>query len=207
MSKDLILNRKNIPDTVNSPSAAILQQGQKNMFIQHADKININVTPGPIPTILPYQPVNPSEKYYNLIVSNEINLDTTEASFSIEPKRALTEHIDDEIKKQFSALSEDAIRELQTFPTIFAHENSDYGFAAPDQQAGIGYITKIKVRHAGIIIKSSIKFKFYQQLLNENLINFDIDGHERFSELNRTHWTVKKVNLFEELRELGFQIS
>ena len=106
----------------------------------------------------------------------------------------------------FALLSDDAIQALQTFPTIFAHENEGYGFAAPDQQAGFGYILKIKVRHEGIIIKPSILGKFSQQILNENLLNFDIYGHEGFCELNRTHWTVKKVDLLSEFRELGIQI-
>ena len=106
----------------------------------------------------------------------------------------------------FALLSDNAIQSLQTFPTIFAHENEGYGLAAPDQQAGFGYILKIKVRHEGIIIKPSILWKFSQQILNENLLNFDIYGHKGFCELNRTHWTVKKVDLISEFRELGFPI-
>lgn len=155
---------------------------------------------------MPNQPLKPNTNYYNLIVDGMIDLEKPGTCFSVKPSRALTEYIDDDVKMQFATLSEEAIHSLQTFPTIFAHENDGYGLAAPDQQAGFGYILKIKVRHEGIIIKPSILWKFNQQILNDNLLNFDIHGHKGFCELNRTHWTVKKVDLISEFRELGFQI-
>lgn len=155
---------------------------------------------------MPSQPLRPNTDYYNLIVDGIIDLEKPGTCFSINPSKALTEYIDDDVKKHFATLSKEAIHSLQTFPTIFAHENDGYGLAAPDQQAGFGYILKIKVYHGGIIIKPSILWKFNQQILNDNLLKFDIYGHEEFCELNRTHWTVKKVNLISELHELGFQI-
>lgn len=205
MSNDLTLNKK----TTSQPASftqSVSQHGQKNTLIQHADKVIINNPSQTIPTIMPNQPLNPNTDYYNLIVDCMINLENPETSFSIDPSRALTEYIDADIKNRFASLSEDAVQSLQTFPTIFAHENEEYGIAAPNQQAGFGYILKIKVRHEGIIIKPSILWKFNQQILNENLLNFDIHGHEGFCELNRTHWTIKKVDLISEFRELGFQI-
>lgn len=191
---------------IASNNRTITQNGKTNAVIQHADKVIINNTSTTIPTIMPNQPLNPNADYYNLIVDGMIDLEKTETCFSINPSRALTEYIDDNIKNHFATLSKDATQLLQTFPTIFAHENDGYGIAAPDQQAGFGYILKIKVRHEGIIIKPSILWKFNQQILNDNLLNFDIHGHEGFCELNRTHWTVKKVDLISEFRELGFQI-
>lgn len=148
--------------------------------------------------------VNPSKKYYNLIVSNLIDLDATSSSFIMSPDRAIKEYTADEIKEQFSDFPDDAIRELLTFPTIFAHENETYGAAGQNQKAGLGYITAIKVRKEGIIIKLLIKKLFPQQLLNDNLLNFDIAGITGLAELNRTHWAIKKVNLLDELRELGY---
>lgn len=206
MSNELILN-KNTNSTPAAPSSTtISQQGQKNTFIEYAHNVIINNPSETIPTIMPNQPLKPNTDYYNLIVDGMIDLEKSETCFSINPSRALTEYIDDDIKKHFATLSEEAIQSLQTFPTIFAHENDGYGLAAPDQQAGFGYILKIKVRHEGIIIKPSILLKFNQQILNDNLLSFDIHGHEGFCELNRTHWTVKKVNLISEFRELGFPI-
>lgn len=206
MSNDLTSKKNATSKLTPSFSQSISQQGQKNTLIQHADKVIINAASKAIPTIMPNQPLNPNMNYYNLIVDGMIDIENPETYFSIEPSRALTEYIDADVKKMFALLSDDAIQALQTFPTIFAHENEGYGFAAPDQQAGFGYILKIKVRHEGIIIKPSILGKFSQQILNENLLNFDIYGHEGFCELNRTHWTVKKVDLLSEFRELGIQI-
>lgn len=206
MSNDLTLSKTTISQPMTSITPSISQQGQKNTLIQHADNVTINVTQKTIPTIVPNQPLNPNTNYYNLIVDGMIDIENPETCFSIEPSRALTEYIDEDVKKMFALLSDNAIQSLQTFPTIFAHENEGYGLAAPDQQAGFGYILKIKVRHEGIIIKPSILLKFSQQILNENLLNFDIYGHKGFCELNRTHWTVKKVDLISEFRELGLLI-
>lgn len=208
MPDDLIL-KKNTPSTPTTSFAQpISQQGQKNTLIQHASTVIINTTPVTIPIISPNHPITPGTNYYNLIVSNAITLSTTNADikFSIEPERALTEYIDAEEKKQFALLTDDAIRKLETFPTIFANENTKYGSTDPEQLAGFGYITKIKVRHEGIIIKPSILLLFHQQILNENHLDFDIQGHTGFNELNRTHWTVKKVDLISEFREQGFEI-
>lgn len=206
MSNELILNKSTISTPATHLSTTISQQGQKNTVIEHVDNVIINNLSETIPTIMPNQPVKPNTDYYNLIVDGMIDFEKPGTCFSVNPSRALTEYIDDDVKKYFATLSEEAIRSLQTFPTIFAHENDRYGLAAPDQQAGFGYILKIKVHHEGIIIKPNILWKFNQQILNDNLLNFDIYGHEGFCELNRTHWTVKKVNLISEFHDLGFQI-
>lgn len=206
MSNELILHKSSISTPATPPSTTITQQGQKNTVIEHVDNVIINNPAAPIPTIMPNQPLKPNSDYYNLIVDEMIDFEKPGACFSVIPSRALTEYIDDAVKFHFATLSEEAIQTLQTFPTIFAHENAKYGLATPDQQAGFGYILKIKVRHEGILIKPSILWKFNQQILNDNLLNFDIRGHKGFCELNRTHWTVKKVNLFSEFRELGFPI-
>ena len=206
MSNELI-SYKNIISTPATPlSPTISQFGQKNTVIEHVDNVNITNQVETIPTIMPNQPLKPNMDYYNLIVDGMIDLEKPGTCFSVNPSRVLTEYIDDDVKEHFATLSDGAIQSLQTFPTIFAHENDGYGIAAPDQEAGFGYILKIKVRREGIIIKPSILWKFNQQILNDNLLNFDIHGHEGFCELNRTHWTVKKVNLISEFRELGYQI-
>lgn len=205
MSNDLSLKGKN-PPKQDSLSPSILQQGQKNMFIQNAEKVNINISPEALAAILAHKSLNLKSTYYNLIVSNELNLDAPSAEFKIDRSRVLTEFIDAEINKQFSLSLEDSIQKLQTLPTIFINENSEYGAATPAQQAGLGYISKIKVRHEVVLITPSIHQKFHQQTLNENPLKFDIIAQNRFSELNRTHWTIKKVDLLSELRELGISV-
>lgn len=204
-SADLLVN------TDTGIGKTVTQNGQKNTYIQNVDHLYINVPApsNPAPIIGPNQPLNPNTDYYNLVISNMITIsrEKLDEKFSIEPKRALTEYIDDDVKELFASLSSDAIQKLQTFPTIFAHENTEYGTSTdPDQNAGFGYITKIKVRHDGFIIKPSILWFFKQQILNKNLMDFDIRGNDSFSELNRTHWTVKKVDIISEFRELGFKI-
>ena len=127
-------------------------------------------------------------------------------TFIFDPKRALTEGMSDELKEEFSTLSDEAIEKIKTFPTLFANENTAYGHTDEEQTLGFGYIRQIKVRQAGIKIYPHILYLIPQQRLNEALMELDLWGDNTFNEFNRTHWSIKKVDLISELQELGFQL-
>ena len=114
--------------------------------------------------------------------------------------------MDDNLKEEFSTLSDEAVEKIKTFPTLFANENTSYGHTDEDQTLGFGYIRQIKVRKAGIKIYPHILYLLPQQRLNEALMELDLWGDNAFNEFNRTHWSIKKVDLISELQELGFQI-
>ena len=99
MSNDFTLSKPTISQPTTSITPSISQQGQKNTLIQHADNVIINATQKTIPTIVPNQPLTPNTDYYNLIVDGMIDIENPEICFSIEPSRALTEYIDDDVKK------------------------------------------------------------------------------------------------------------
>lgn len=104
--------------------------------------------------------------------------------------RCLTEYILPELKEKYSGLSDDAIEELKQIPCIFAYEKQ------LKQDAYIGKIKRIESRQSNVLIEfelSGEKIAFEDLTLLTDLL----DMHTW--EWNRTHWTLKKVNL-DDLR-------
>lgn len=146
-----------------------------------------------------------NNQYYNLIVTGEIEFENIQP-ITMPMDRALTEYMD-ELKSEFLPLSPRVQERVLTFPTIFANENMYYGRANENQVFGLGYIHRIKVRHDAVRIYPQIICCLPQQKLNEACFELDMGGDSSFNELNRTHWSIKKIDLLAELRELGLQTN
>lgn len=143
--------------------------------------------------------VNPDE-YYNLFVICNSNA-YLGGKFIMPPERSLTEYVSHEVKRQFCPLNEAAISQIKAFPTLFVNENN-LG-ENPNQEAFFGFVTDIKVRDNGINIYFQKLAAIPQTTLIENAPALAIDEIE----FSRTHWTIKKLNLREELTEAGIVIS
>ena len=142
--------------------------------------------------------------YYNLFV---IGTETFSDGHFIVPKdRALTESMTPENKAQFSALTDEAIARIRTFPSIFASENHYYGKTDDDHQAIFGIVKEVRIQDNGIKIHFQSLWPIQQQRLNEIIFQLAIDGTTSFNELDRTHWAIKRVNLIEELRAAGISV-
>jgi hypothetical protein len=103
-----------------------------------------------------------------------------------ERDRCLTEYIAPELRSRFSALGLNEIERLKTMPTIFAYEKFNR------KDAYIGRITGISVRQQNV----KIEYEFSgERICFEDFISLkdqlDLGGWE----LNRTHWTVKNVDM------------
>ncbi len=100
--------------------------------------------------------------------------------------RSLTEYILPDLKDAYSALTENNIEELKKIPCIFTYEK------VHKKDAYIGRICDITVRQSNIRIDYEltgeiIKFEDFMGL--SDLLDLGT------WELNRTHWTLKKVGL------------
>lgn len=141
-----------------------------------------------------------SDEYYNLFV-----LPNQEAyqgnRFKIEIDRALTAYISDNVKSLFSDLNNETLSLVKTFPCLFCYENDLKN--NPIQEAYLGYLTDVKIRDNGISFYFQKKSLIPQASILQNLSNLAIDKFE----MTRTHWTIKNVNLIEELSDNGLVIS
>ncbi len=204
----------------NTTSTGISQVGDKNTQVAHADKIIINnyvVTANPNMISTPVinfdaqsvaskssitnglcstQP-QLSNEYYNLfILGYEGVLQGNRFIFPAD--RVLNEYITKEVSELFPKLLDEAtISNVKLLPSIFAYENRLRD--CPDQEAYYGFVTDIKIRDNGINIYFQKYFTIPQRRLNDIAHKLAIIDWE----FNRTHWTIKKVNLIEELIDAG----
>jgi len=144
--------------------------------------------------------------YYNLFVVGGETFN--ENFFLIDKNRALitAEGVAADIAEQFAALTPEAQASIKTFPSIFASENHQYGRTDDAHLALFGVVTDIRIQENGIKIYFQRFCTIPQQRLNEIMLNLAIKGSSSFNELNRTHWTIKRINLIEELRAAGISV-
>jgi len=202
---------KNSMDLEQNNTAKVLQQkGEKNVYADKVGYMNItvqadNIAPQVLTQASPPSAITVDRSYYNLFVT--FNADFSKNTpFQMHSDRILTEYMDDNLKKEFSTLSDEVINKVKTFPCIFANENHMYGYTDEEQTLGYGFIKNIQFRQRGIKVYPQVLYLLPQQRLNEELFGLDICGNSKFNEFNHTHWCIKKVDLISELREMGFQI-
>lgn len=186
-------------------SPSIIQAGQNNTNIARVENAfapTIILTPNAPAasqpnTILPLD----TSCYHLFVIAGE---DFSTGQLLINPRRALTECVSEEIKKRFQHLQPHTHKQLQKYPALFMSENNKPGKASSDQQAFLGFITEIRVQDNGIRIGyQTYNIPISQQSLNENADKLGIVVRGRMSELDRTHWTLKRVNLFEAFNDAG----
>ena len=195
-------------DNLPENSTILVQTGEKSVQVAQAQNVNhvVNLilpamTPGPIGS---GASVNLNMDYYNLFVIGDETF--CGGHFTVPKDRALTESMSSEVKAQFAALSEDAVSQIKTFPSLFASENHGYGKTDDAHQACFGIVTDVKIQDNGIKIHFHPLWAVPQQKLNEIAFNIALQGASSFNELNRTHWAIKKVNMIEELKAAGISV-
>jgi hypothetical protein len=184
----------------------LTQTGDSNLQVAHATNINI-ILPG-VPQA-GGAPVGASAAlnldYFNLFVTIDEPFEAT-GHFMMMTSRALTESMLPEVKAEFSSLSEGAIARIKTFPSLFANENFNFAEAGDDQYAFFGIVTNVRVQDNGIKVYYQLYSAIPQQRLNEIQDKLALEYATSFNELNRTHWSIKRINLIEELTEAGISV-
>jgi len=155
---------------------------------------------------LPNAANRPDTSHYNLFVVEGESFN--ENCFLIVKDRALTidEGVEPDISAKYAPLSEEAKSEIYRFPSIFASNNRHYGYTDDDHVALYGFVTNIEVQKDGIKIYFWKSCYVPQQRLNEIAPRLAIQGNSSYNELCRTHWSIKRINLVEELRAIGLNI-
>lgn len=198
--KDELIKANDKP-LAQSPNTFV-QTGTKNMQIGHVDQVTANIVYMEARTqatiSLPTK-ISFSADYYHLFVGGDV----LSAHFVIPFDRALKESISDRTKEKFGDLCDEVIEEIKQFPCIFAEENHHYGKTDNEQMAYLGRIQDIKIQDNGVKIYAGYIQPIPQQRLNEIRERVAINGTNHFNEFNRTHWTIKRINLVEVLRDEG----
>lgn len=206
--KDEIVSSKSEPPVPTSQARIDIRGGQNTVYGQigtiQDNRSNVIIANGqtnqqgiPLRSEWEYE-------YYNLfVVGGETFSSFSQGNFVIPKESALTQFVAEDICEEISKLDEAAMKRIKGFFCIFAPRNIDYATPGCNQQALLGMITEIQRQDKG--------FKITYQTLNSipltNLHSLSsalrIDGKPTISELDITHWSIKKANLVDTLRKAG----
>lgn len=136
-----------------------------------------------------------NEEIYNLLISgDEKAWESNSVIFDLD--RCIVEYSEKDLIDKFIKLGRNEIDEIKKSPCIFAYE--DYC----KKDASIGFITNILVRQVGV----KIYFEKVEILSTEKLHELQFELDIKDFEFNRTHWAIKKVNLYKELQSFGINL-
>ena len=133
-----------------------------------------------------------STDYFNLIIGKKKK---KKDHILVDPKRALTEYISDDVKERFAGWTPEKISEIKKLPAIISCERD----GTDGQQAVFAFIRDVKVQDNGIKVYFQKYFPIPFSFLNDNLNALAM----YLFELTRTHWTIKKVDLIEVMQDAG----
>ena len=200
------------PLAMPSGLASIQQTGEKNFNVNNnaGGIVNVNIqlqqrdTSGSAEEMMMIQSF--SKEYYHLLVTCEENV-FADNVITVSANRALSQHlVPPEIYERCSSLSDEGIKELKTFPAIICRENTELkGVTDPNQMAVYGYIRRVMKVGKDIKIAFRPIMPLFQIKMcdKKNAIFFDLNMDCAITDLNRSAWSVHKVNLFEAFDEAG----
>ena len=185
-----------------APSDDELESGESKESARTSTTVNSQVVNSPNAVSqqsnIPIENREISRDYYNLfVISDEIK----NWRFTMPKDRSLRSNSDN--VKKFADLTPEAIAQIKTFPSLFMNENTQYGGrTSPEQEAYYGFVTDLRVQENGIIkVRFRCDAKMNQQQINDIVRMLDIHEGSGIMELNHTHWTIKNVDLIEELTD------
>lgn len=203
MNNEIQVANGNMP-TTSTPQSVFTNSGDNGVQILNQGTINMYPVTGN--GSLYNAATKISTDYYNLFVVGNENF--TENSFLIGKECALTidEGVSPEISARFAPLSDEAKAAIKAFPSIFASLNHQYGCTDEAHNAIFGRVTDVEVMENGIKVHIHKACLIPQQRLNEMASNLGILTACGTNEFNRTHWTIKPIDLIDELRQAGFNL-
>lgn len=150
--------------------------------------------------------------YYNLFVINGESFCNPYFTVDIDCALTINYGTAHQIHERLALFDEIAISELKSYPAIFTSENyrySDSSRLLEEQFAFFGFVTDIKAMQNGkikVFFQKMPMCSIPHNLLNTMLTELDIQGTYKFNELDKTHWSVKNINLIEEMQLKGINL-
>ena len=208
MDKELQVVPQQLPQQAQPTPVSLTQTGNDNTQIAYVARYeqNVAIFPSAQQTAMPVigQGVTFNYDCFNFFV---LGGEQYEGAYFIVPKdRALTESTSQEMKDLCASLSPEAIAIIKTFPAVFCSENRYYSKTDPDHMAFYGYVTDIKVQDNGIKVYFTKLNQLPQQVLIDLSYELSIAGAKSYTELSRTHWAIKRINLVEVLENAGYRV-
>ena len=141
---------------------------------------------------LPDKPEIDKEDYYHLVIGYEYG-----KRVIVMKDRSLNEYISDDVKRTFSLTN---TKDMEGIPVLIMPEIND---STHEQTAITGRLTKVKDQDNGVVLYLQKGFSFPSSIITSHMNLF---GISHIFELNRTHWTIKKINLQEAMEDAGVDL-
>lgn len=201
--------RKELQPVANE-KPSVTQTGSRNIFINVQKEgivnMNYNAPQTSVTTEMLVAIQSFSRKYYQLIVTDQ-NIFTSNTLIIMSNQALIEGTVPKELFSTYSTLTVEAIEALKKLPAIICNKNTDYnGNTNPGQFAIYAYVKDIKKCGKEIIFSFSPIFPFKQHYLNENAANFHINIDCALTDLNKSRWSIKKVNLFEAFKKSNINV-
>lgn len=146
-----------------------------------------------------------NREYYNIFV-----IGTEEYGrpyFKVPRDRALSVCMSEKTKEKFSGMTKEDKQQIIMMPSLFMAENHQYGNADDGQKVIYGFVSDYKIYENDVkVYWCGYRLDIPQIRLNELLEELQLIGDNRFNEMNRTHWAIKRCDLIQELQEAGIEI-
>jgi hypothetical protein len=145
-----------------------------------------------------------NNELYNLFV---VGGETFESGrFTVPNGRVLNGNTNNE--EWYASFSTDALAEIKRMPSLFMSENRKYGgLTEPDHMAYFGIVTDVRKQRKQTIIVFKTIMELPQQAIIDLAVYLGIDNEGALTELNVTHWAIKRADLVSELRLAGYKIK
>jgi len=159
------------------------------------------------------QPLTINTNYYSLFVIAHEKYKQPYVLLDLSRALTTTYGTNETIHNRLASFSAEAITEIKTYPAVFAGEN--YRYCQPDepapgpQHAFYGFVTDVKIQDNGkvrVYYQLMPMCSIPQDLLNSMIQELDIRGNYKINELDKTHWSIKNINLIEEMKLKGISL-
>ena len=112
------------------------------------------------------------------------------------------------MRTELGELTDEAVEKIKTYPALFMQEAEGYYAKASDkQQAFFGFVDGVRLQDNGIKIRCQLLWPIPMQQISN--IGFELgmkDMTKAITEMNHTHWAIKRINLIEELKDAGISL-
>lgn len=207
MSDEIIPSKAQLPDS-SAPARIDINGGQNTVYgqigIVQDNRSNVLIAGGQQSQQGMLMRTSWEYDYYNLfVIGGETFCQFSQGDFVVPKEDALTRFVAEDIAEEIKRLDNSAMDRVQGFFCIFAPRNADYAEPGNDQNALLGVITGIQRQDEGFKIMYQTLNPIPQATIHSLSDVLCIEGKPTISELDTTHWSVKKVNLVETLRAAG----
>lgn len=206
MSDEIIPSKAQLPNS-GAPARIDINGGQNTVYGQigtvQDNRSNVLIAGGLHQQGMPMR-TNWEYEYYNLfVIGGETFYQFSQGDLVVPKEDALTRFVAEDIAEEIQKLDKAAMDRVQGFFCIFAPRNADYAEPGNDQNALLGVITGIQRQDEGFKIMYQTLNPIPQATIHSLRNVLCIEGKPTISELDTTHWSVKKVNLVETLKAAG----